>query len=84
MKRSYRVFVDTNIFIQLRDLATLPWRDLIPDAAEIAIMVARPVVEELDRFKTSPRDRLRKRSRLALGLLAVSYTHLTLPTTERV
>lgn len=69
MKRSYRVFVDTNIFIQLRDLATLPWRDLLPDAAEIAIMVARPVVEELDRFKTSPRDRLRKRSRFALGLL---------------
>lgn len=69
MTRSYSVFVDTNVFIQLRDIGTLPWAQLLPDADEVTIMVARPVVEELDRFKTSPRDRLRKRARLALGLI---------------
>lgn len=69
MKRNYSVFVDTNVFIQLRDIGSLPWAQLLPDAAEVMIMVARPVVEELDRFKTSPRDRLRKRARLALGLI---------------
>lgn len=69
MKPSYTVFVDTNVFIQLRDIATLPWKDLLPDASAITIMIARPVVEELDRFKNSSRDRLRKRARLALALV---------------
>lgn len=63
------IFVDTNAFIQLRDLADLSWRELTPDADHIAIMVARPVIEELDRFKVSTRTRLRDRSRRALAMI---------------
>ncbi|KQM27901.1 hypothetical protein ASE57_06060 [Sphingomonas sp. Leaf11] len=63
------IFVDTNAFIQLRDLADLPWRELLPDADHVAIMVARPVIEELDRFKVSNRTRLRDRSRRALAII---------------
>jgi len=63
------IFVDTNAFIQLRDLADLPWRELLPDASHVAIMVARPVIEELDRFKSSTKTRLRDRSRRALAMI---------------
>lgn len=63
------IFVDTNAFIQLRDLADLPWRELLPDADHVAILVARPVIEELDRFKVSNRTRLRDRSRRALAMI---------------
>ncbi len=63
------IFVDTNAFIQLRDLADLPWRELLSDADHVAIMVARPVIEELDRFKVSAKMRLRDRSRRALAMI---------------
>ncbi|HEX8416299.1 MAG TPA: PIN domain-containing protein, partial [Methylobacterium sp.] len=69
MTATKTIFVDTNAFLQLRDLADLPWRELLPGADHVAIMVARPVVEELDGFKTSTRTRLRDRSRRALALI---------------
>lgn len=60
------LFVDTNCFLHLRDLKDLPWRDVFKDAARIDIQVAACVISELDKFKSSQRDRQRKRSRAAL------------------
>lgn len=63
------VFIDTNAFVQLRDLKDLPWADLFPDTQAVHLMIARPVIEELDRFKSGTNARRRKRARLALRLI---------------
>jgi hypothetical protein len=63
------LFADTNGFLQVRDLKDLAWRDLFPDVDAIDIMVSHPVIQELDRQKTSTNDRRRNRARLALGLI---------------
>ena len=63
------VFTDTNVFIQLRDLQDLPWCELFPDVKHVAIMVARPVIQELGRHKVSTKPRLRNRARAALKII---------------
>jgi rRNA-processing protein FCF1 len=63
------LFIDTNCFIELRDLKDLPWHELFPGADQVDLLVAPPVIKELDRFKSSPRERLRKRARLALQMI---------------
>lgn len=60
------VFVDTNAFIQLRDLKDIPWKELFPSAERISIMVARSVIQELDKHKVSTNSRRRNRARSAL------------------
>ncbi len=67
---SVTLFADTNAFIQLRDLKDIPWRKLFTKVKQVRIMVARPVIEELDKHKTSTNDRRRKRARLALNLIS--------------
>ena len=64
-----QLFADTNIFIQLRDLEDLPWRELFPKARRIDIIVSRAVTEELDRLKNSTNGRRRNRARLAYRML---------------
>lgn len=66
---SATVFPDTNVFIQLKDLKVLPWRELFPEIEHVAIIVARSVVSELDKHKVSANDRRRDRARLALKLI---------------
>jgi hypothetical protein len=63
-------FIDTNGFIQLRDLKDIPWRQLFPGVKIVRIVVARVVIEELDRHKTSTKDRARNRARAALKLIS--------------
>lgn len=63
------LFVDTNGFLQLRDLKDLPWHVVFPKAARINIMIASRVIEELDDFKTGNNGRKRDRARLALKLI---------------
>ncbi|HZL30718.1 MAG TPA: PIN domain-containing protein [Pseudolabrys sp.] len=63
------IFIDTNAFIQLRDLKDLPWRDIFPDVKQVNLIVASRVIEELDKFKNSTNNRKRDRSRLALKLI---------------
>ncbi len=67
---SVTLFVDTNGFIQLRDLKDIPWRKLFPGVKHVRIMVARVVVEELDKHKVSNKARQRDRARAALKLIA--------------
>jgi hypothetical protein len=47
------LFIDTNGFLQVRDLKDLPWTEVFVGAKHIDIMVAPRVIEELDRHKTS-------------------------------
>ena len=63
------VFVDTNCFIQLRDLKDLPWKELFPGGGTIVIVVASVVMDELDTKKHDRNQRVRNRARLALNLI---------------
>ncbi|MGY3490215.1 hypothetical protein ACVW1C_008098 [Bradyrhizobium sp. USDA 4011] len=63
------LFVDTNAFIQVRDLKDIPWGDLFPRADAVDLMIADAVVRELDEHKTSTNERRRTRARLALQLI---------------
>lgn len=61
--------VDTNCFIQARDLKVLPWGDLFPSAKRVDIVVAPTVMDELDTLKSERSQRVRDRARLALDLI---------------
>lgn len=63
------IFIDTNGFIQVRDLKDVPWRDLFPGVQAVDVVVASCVIEELDEFKTGLNQRRRDRARLALNLI---------------
>lgn len=67
--QSITLFIDTNAFIQLRDLKDLPWRELFPGADSVTLMVARPVIGELGKHKVSTKGRQRDRARAALTLI---------------
>lgn len=63
------LFVDTNAFLQVRDLEDIPWKALFPEIQAVDVMVASRVIEELDKHKTSTNKRRRDRARLALHLI---------------
>lgn len=63
------VYVDTNAFLQMRDLKDLPWKDIFPDAGIVSIVVSRPVTAELEKHKASTNRRRRDRARAALTLI---------------
>ncbi len=67
--RKVVLFVDTNGFIQVRDLKDIPWKALFPQTTAVDLMIAPCVIEELDTHKTSTNKRRRDRSRLALQLI---------------
>src|SRR6266404_333041 len=64
-----QLFIDTNAFIQLRDLKDWPWRELFPEATHINILVSQTVVDELDHLKSGTNERRRNRARLALKMI---------------
>lgn len=64
-----RAFVDTNGFLQVRDLKDIPWRRLFPTAKAVDVMVAPSVINELDQHKISTNQRRRDRARLALRMI---------------
>lgn len=59
--------VDTNLFLQCRDVKSLPW-DSITSANQIVVLISRPVQEEIDRLKSDGNSRRARRSRLANSL----------------
>ena len=63
------LFIDTNGFLQVRDLKDIPWNELFPRVKGIDVMVAPRVIEELDKHKNSTNQRRRDRARLALQLI---------------
>jgi len=61
-------FVDTNLFLQCKDLKQLPWKDISQDR-DIHLLVSRPVMEEIDRLKHDGNTRRAKRARKASSFL---------------
>jgi len=70
-----RIFLDTNSFIQLRDLKDLPFATLVPDAEELILLVSPTVIDELDIAKTGTNKRKRDRARSALRLIDQASTN---------
>lgn len=66
---SFQIFIDSNAFLQMRDLKDLPWADVIAGEQKIDLVVAASVISELDDQKSSSRSRLRNRARAALRLI---------------
>lgn len=67
--QTVRIFIDANIFIEMKDLRSLDWRALFPDLGEIHVVVSMHVVKELDKLKNDRSERRRKRARAALQLI---------------
>jgi hypothetical protein len=63
------LFIDTNAFLQMRDLKDIPWREQFPGAKTLDLMVAPRIVDELDEHKTSTNERRRNRARSAIKLI---------------
>lgn len=61
------LFPDTNLFIQCRPIAELPWSDL-GDFDEIRLVVCRPVMREIDNQKNRGNDRVGQRARITYKL----------------
>lgn len=64
-----RIFIDTNIFIEMKDLKDVDWRLLFPGLTDLHIIVSIHVVDELDKLKTDRSDRKRRRALAALQLI---------------
>lgn len=64
-----RIFVDANIFIEMKDLSSVNWQNLFPEAGEFHLLVSMHVVKELDKLKSDRTERRRKRARIALQLI---------------
>jgi hypothetical protein len=57
-------FLDTNVFLQCRDLKDLPWQE-IADGEDLLLLIPRTVQEEIDRQKGDGNTRRGKRARSA-------------------
>lgn len=57
-------FLDTNVFLQCRDLKDLPWHELA-DKQDLLLLIPRTVQEEIDRQKSDGNTRRGKRARNA-------------------
>ena len=68
MTENLYFFVDTNLFIQCKDLADLDWSEW-RDFAEVHLIVSLPVQREIDRQKTRGNDRVGRRARLTYSSL---------------
>lgn len=62
MTENLYLFVDTNLFIQCRDLSELDWSEW-KDFSEVHLIVSLPVQREIDRQKTRGNDRVGQRAR---------------------
>jgi hypothetical protein len=63
-----RLFVDTNLFLQCRDIKDLPWKEISGDG-NLELIVPRAVQEEIDRLKSDGNSRRAKRARTANSYL---------------
>lgn len=55
-------FLDTNVFIQCRDLKELPWKD-VADKEDVLLLIPQTVVKEIDKQKGEGGNRRGKRAR---------------------
>ena len=63
------LFIDTNIFIQCRDLGQLPWTEICGDEEYLLLFIPKAVQEEIDRHKQEGNSRRAKRARKASSFI---------------
>ena len=68
MTENLYLFVDTNLFIQCRDMSELDWSEW-KDFSEVHLIVSLPVQREIDRQKTRGNDRVGRRARRSYSSL---------------
>tara|TARA_R110000850_G_scaffold136540_1_gene257720 strand:- start:1579 stop:3009 length:1431 start_codon:yes stop_codon:yes gene_type:complete len=76
--KTEHIFIDTNGFIQFFDLQQLNWKEALPDAEEIIVLVSGVVIEELDQHKNSSNQRRRDRARSALRMIEAASEQVDL------
>ncbi len=62
------LFADTNLFLQCRDIKSLPW-NTISEGKNVVIMITGPVMQEIDRLKNDGNARRARKARGANTLL---------------
>ncbi len=62
------IFVDTNLFIQCKPIAELPFKEIFQDE-DIRLIVPRGVIKEIDTFKSQGNTRRASRAKLAFRLI---------------
>src|SRR5258708_4699753 len=63
-----KLFVDTNFFLQLKDISSLPWGE-ISEEKDLCVLIPRTVQGEIDRLKQDGSGRRSKRARKASSFL---------------
>ncbi|MFQ5962657.1 MAG: PIN domain-containing protein [Candidatus Scalinduaceae bacterium] len=63
------LFLDTNIFIQCRDLEQLPWPEICRDEEYLLLFIPRAVQEEIDHHKQEGNSRRAKRAKKASSFI---------------
>ncbi|MYB77492.1 MAG: hypothetical protein F4X83_10440 [Chloroflexi bacterium] len=71
MTSSIYLFLDTNVFLQCKELEEIDWRscDALAEFDEIHLLVSLPVMNEIDKLKSRGNDRLGRRARKANGII---------------
>lgn len=71
MTSSIYLFLDTNVFLQCKELEQIDWRscDALAEFDEIHLLVSLPVMSEIDKLKSRGNDRLGRRARKANGII---------------
>jgi len=62
-------FVDTNIFLQCKDLREITWKEAEINDKSITLIISRPVQEEIDKHKNDSNRRRSTRARKANSIL---------------
>lgn len=63
------LFLDTNVFVQCKDLKQLPWAELCKDDEELLLLIPSVVQEEIDKHKQEGNTRRGKRARKASAFI---------------
>lgn len=71
MTSSIYLFLDTNVFLQCKELEEIDWRscDALAEFEEIHLLVSLPVMNEIDKLKNRGNDRLGRRARKANSII---------------
>lgn len=59
------LFLDTNIFLQCKDLRALPWENLSENSCHLKLLIPRGTQIEIDNFKNQGNSRRSKKARAA-------------------
>ena len=61
------LFLDTNIFLQCRNLEQIPWENVI-EGRELFLLITSPVIDEIDKFKHEGNTRRATRAKKAIPI----------------